>query len=176
MSQAELANDEDGSFTRIVKAVVIRDVLKGIIPKHFKIRGSIPFNLRKGETIVWAFNNCEYYEDQTRRKYIGRTQGISIRIMKGVYYRTGAFGGSSIARTERTHVDTGLIAITNKHLYFAGELKSFRVPYAKIVSFEPFSDGIGIVRDAVTAKPQIFVTHDGWFTYNLVTNLAHCGD
>jgi hypothetical protein len=95
--------------------------------------------------------------------------------MKGLYYRTGAFEGHSVARTERTHVDTGLVGITNKHIYFSGELKSFRVPYAKIVSFEPFRDGIGIVRDAVTAKSQIFVTHDGWFTYNLVTNLAHFG-
>jgi len=45
-------------------------------------------------------------------------------------------------------------------------------PYAKIVSFEPFSDGLGLVRDAAIAKPQIFVTGDGWFTYNLVTNLS----
>jgi len=50
--------------------------------------------------------------------------------------------------------------------------KSVRLPYAKIVSFEPFSDGIGVMRDAATAKPQIFVTGDGWFTYNLVTNLS----
>jgi len=36
----------------------------------------------------------------------------------------------------------------------------------------PYSDGIGIHRDAASAKPQIFVTGDGWFTYNLVVNLA----
>ena len=28
------------------------------------------------------------------------------------------------------------------------------------------------MRDAQTAKPQTFRTGDGWFPYNLVTNLA----
>jgi len=46
------------------------------------------------------------------------------------------------------------------------------VPYSKIVSFTPYSDGIGIQRDAASAKPQTFVTGDGWFIYNLVVNLA----
>ena len=41
-----------------------------------------------------------------------------------------------------------------------------------IVAFEPYEDGFGIMRDAQTAKPQTFVTGDGWFVYNLATNLA----
>ena len=28
------------------------------------------------------------------------------------------------------------------------------------------------MRDAQTAKPQTFVTGDGWFAYNLAVNLA----
>ena len=46
------------------------------------------------------------------------------------------------------------------------------VRYDKIVAFEPFSDGFGIMRDAQTAKPQTFWTGDGWFAYNLAVNLA----
>jgi len=65
-----------------------------------------------------------------------------------------------------------MLIATDKHIYFAGPKKSFRVPYAKIVSFLSFSDGVGLVRDAVSAKPQIFVTGDGWFAYNLLANLA----
>ena len=66
----------------------------------------------------------------------------------------------------------GGFVVTDKNLYFAGSQKSLRIGFAKILSFERFSDGIGVMRDATTAKPQIFVTGDGWFTYNLVTNLA----
>jgi hypothetical protein len=28
------------------------------------------------------------------------------------------------------------------------------------------------MRDAATARPQTFVTGDGWFTYNLLMNLS----
>ena len=69
-------------------------------------------------------------------------------------------------------VDNGMVAVTDKHIYFAGSKKSFRIKYEKIVSFTPYSDGIGIQRDAQTAKPQIFVTGEGWFTNNLIQNLA----
>ncbi len=72
----------------------------------------------------------------------------------------------------RQLVDHGLFVVTNKNVYFAGPHKSLRLPYSKIVSFQLFSDGMGLTRDAASAKPQVFVTNDGWFTYNLVTNLA----
>jgi hypothetical protein len=88
--------------------------------------------------------------------------------MKGVYYRTGVFKGHSVDRIERIHIDTGLLAITNKNIYFSGEENGFRIPYAKIVAFHPFDEGVGIIRDTANAKLQIFVTGDGWFTYNLM--------
>ena len=65
-----------------------------------------------------------------------------------------------------------MLGLTTKHIYFAGSRKRFRVRYDKIVTFEPFSDGFGIMRDAQTARPQTFRTGDGWFAYNLAANLA----
>ena len=44
--------------------------------------------------------------------------------------------------------------------------------YDKIVAFDPYQDGFGIMRDAQTARPQTFRTADGWFAYNLAVNLA----
>ena len=41
-----------------------------------------------------------------------------------------------------------------------------------VVPFDHYGDGIGVMRDAQTAMPQTFRTGDGWFIYNLVTNLA----
>ena len=65
-----------------------------------------------------------------------------------------------------------MLGLTTKHIYFAGSRKRFRVRYDKIVAFEPFSDGFGIMRDAQTARPQTFRTGDGWFAYNPAANLA----
>ena len=77
----------------------------------------------------------EYIEDRMHRQYVGGSRGVSVRVMKGVYYHVGGFKGHAIDRTERIHVDTGLVVATSKHIYFAGPKKAFRVPYIKIVSF-----------------------------------------
>jgi hypothetical protein len=170
LSQSEI--DRNGALTKTAKAAVLRDVLNGVIPQRMSVDGNLPINLQKGEQIVWAFSGSKYLEDKTRRQFVGGSQGVSVRVMKGVYYRVGAFKGQAVEHTERVHIDTGWVVVTNKNIYFAGPRKSVRLPYAKIVSFEPFSDGIGVMRDTATAKAQIFVTGDGWFTYNLVTNLS----
>lgn len=170
LSQSDL--DKNGALTKTAKAAVLRDVLNGVIPQRMSVDGNLPINPQKGEQVVWAFSESKYLEDKTRRQFVGSSQGMSVRVMKGVYYRVGAFKGHAVENIERVHVDTGWVVVTTKNIYFAGPQKSVRLPYSKIVSFEPFSDGIGVMRDTATAKPQIFVTGDGWFTYNLITNLS----
>lgn len=175
LSQDDL--DTNGSYTRAIQSCTLRDVMSGnsIIPR-IKTDVPIPFNLLKSEILVWIFGKTQYYEEKTRtqRQYVGGYQGVSLRIMKGVYYRVGAFKGHPIINTTTSmeHIDTGILGITDKHLYFVGSRKSFRIPYKKIVSFIPYNDGIAVHREAVTAKPQIFKTGDGWFIYNLVNNLS----
>lgn len=170
LSQKEI--DTEGAYTRLVKARVIRDVLNGEIKPMTYSPGSLPFHFQKSETLVWLFQNVNYHEQKVKRERVGGSQGVSFRVARGVYLRTGGFKSRSVERVVTEHVDTGLLGVTDKHLYFSGDQKKFRVPYAKIVTFDPYSDGIGIQRDAASAKPQTFVTGDGWFTYNLVTGLA----
>ena len=55
-------------------------------------------------------------------------------------------------------------------------LREFRVRYDRIVDFEPFSDGFGIMRDAQTATPQSFRTGDGDETRKRVKMLADAGE
>ena len=106
------------------------------------------------------------------REYVGGSQGVSVRVAKGVYFRMGGFRGHSIEMCDIEQVDIGMLGVTTQHLYFAGLRQSFRIPYAKVVTFTPFTDAIGVCRDGVRAKPQYFVTGEGWFIYNLVKNLA----
>jgi hypothetical protein len=172
-SQQDL--DAKGSYTRVVRAAVIRDLLEDKLPARVTLDGPSPFNLQKTETLLWLFRDVAYYEERTRTTYRGGVHGASFRIAKGVYYRVGGFRGNPVVTAELVHVATGTLGITQKHIYFAGDNKAFRVPFQKIVAFTPFSDGVGIQRDATTARPQIFVTGDGWFTYNLLQNIARIG-
>lgn len=164
--------NRNGAYTRLVEAGVLRDVLEDGVSQRLKVQGQLPFNFTRGEQLIWLFPQAQYYEIRTRRSYVGGYQGVSIRVARGVYYRTGGFRGNPVDTTEVSQAFAGAFAITDKYLYFSGGVKAFRIPYKKIVAFTPYSDGIGIQRDASTAKPQAFVTGDGWFTYNLVVNLA----
>ncbi len=164
--------DKNGAQTTLVKAATLRDLMKGEIPQRIKVQGNLPFNFQKTEKLIWVFQDVSYFEQKKRTQYVGGSQGVSLRVAKGVYYRMGSFKGHKVESHETIHADTGLMGVTNKHIYFSGATKSFRVRLDKIVSFEPFSDGIGIQRDAATAKPQQFKTGDGWFTYNLVMNAS----
>lgn len=164
--------DKKGAYTKMVKGGVLRDLLNGNLPQRINIEGNIPFNLQKDERLVWIFQEVQYYERKTRRHIEGRSSGVSLRVARGVYYRTGGFRGYPVETTENVHSGTGLLGFTTKHIYFSGSLSTFRIPYKKIVSFIPYSDGIGLQRDAASAKPQTFITGDGWFAYNLAVNLS----
>ena len=73
---------------------------------------------------------------------------------------------------ERTYADSGWFVVTNKSLYFAGSHKSLRLPFTKIISFQPMDEGIGVIKDGANSQPQIFINADGWFSYNMIVNLA----
>jgi len=168
LTQNEL--DFNGAFTKVVKGGLLRDLMEGKVPDRIET-GNLPFNLQKSEKVIWVFHNVKYFEQKTRRQYVGGSSGVSVRVAKGLYFRVGSFRGKTVESTETVHAGTGMLVITNKHLYFGGGSgKDFRIRLDKIVSFEPFSDGIGIQKEGVRAKPQMFETGDGWFTYNVVKN------
>lgn len=171
LSEVEL--DGNGAFSRVAKARIIRNILEGKVPSQLIVKKEdLPFNFNKSERLVWVFNDVQYLEDRTKIKYEGGSHGVSVRVMRGVYYRIGAHKGEAVRRTERLHVDTGTLAVTDKNVYFAGPSKSLRIAHSSIVSLTPYRDGVAIVRDSVTAKPQIFVTGDGWFAHNVLANVA----
>ena len=114
----------------------------------------------------------DYLETVVRQERSGSSQGLSIRVARGLYYRPSTFRNRPIEWEETVHAGTGMLGLTTKHIYFADPRKKFRVRYDRTVAFKPYSDGLGIMRDAQTAKPQTFRTGNGWFAYNLAANLA----
>lgn len=162
---------DNPSYLRLVQAAVLRDIVEGRVPARVNVSGNLPFNFQKSESLVWLFQDVEYLQPRTKTTYQGSTQGVSIRVAKGLYFRTGQFTGNPIVNTQITPIDIGILAATTKHIYIAGDTKSLRARYDKIITFIPYNDGISVQRDSVT-RPDIFRTGDGWFIYNLLMNLA----
>ena len=165
-----------GRYFAVVQCGILRDIMNGKVPDRLSCEGQLPFNLQKSETLVWAFPLVDYYQEKTQTSYVGGSHGLSVRVARGVYYRMGSFRGDPVETSYMLFIDKGWLGITTKHIYFAGDRRSFRVAYGKIVSVRPYSDGIRVYRDGISAKPQAFVVGDGWFIYNLVVNLARLFD
>jgi len=156
------------------EARAIRMIQNGYLPDNSpNVDGHIPFNLMKSEQLVWLFPESEYLIETTKREFVGGSVGASVRVAKGLYLRSSAFKGRPVNRAVTVSKGSGILGITTKHIYFTGTSDSFRIRYSKIVSFQPSENAITIMRDTASAKPETFVNGDGWFIYNLVTNLSH---
>ena len=72
----------------------------------------------------------------TRTHYQGGYSGVSVKVAKGVYYRTGGFKGHPVKTSEMILKDGGILGITNKHIYFSGT-KSFFSNAEKMRKMDP---------------------------------------
>ena len=163
--------DRNGHFT-LFRMMNLLNALSehGFVPRFDRRAVRPPFNLMKSEELLWLFGGTDYFEQITRREFRGGSLGVSFRVAKGVYIRPGAFRGRSVESSSMQHTDSGTLGITTKHIYFKGNGKSFRVRLEKIVSFDPYEDGLGIMRDTARAKPEIFRmgATDAWFLLNII--------
>ncbi len=170
-NMTEQEADESGLRKKVVKAAILRELDDGKTPDRVHVQG-LSIVLQKDEKIVWLFQGVQYFTIKNRTQYVGGSQGVSIRIMKGVYYRVGAMKGERVQTPEMKLEDTGELVFTNKNVVFHGSLRSTRIPLKKVVSIDPYSDGVRIIRESANPTPQIFLLDDPWFATNLVSKLG----
>ena len=71
-----------------------------------------------------------------------------LKIMKGMYYRSGSVSVERITSDILSHIDSGTAYVTNKRLIFVGSRKNTNILLSKVLSVIPYSDGIGIEKDS----------------------------
>ena len=164
--------NKNKSIEKMLKSEVIGDILNGKTPKpRVSVPDDFPFMLKKNENFIWLFPDIKYYKQKTKREYVGKSHGVSIRIAKGVYYRIGASKGTPVDTTYMDLIDTGCVCLTDKNIYFSSSNSSFRIPYNKIISVNPHSNGVEINTERSTDKPIFLEDIDTWFVQNVISNL-----
>jgi hypothetical protein len=168
----EVSNDDIGSVTatKFVKACVVSDLEEGRIPSRIQFEGAASPRLDKNESMVWIFQPATYLTIRTRTEYVGGSHGISVRIAKGVYYRTSRYRGHPVKTENWEKEGVGALCVTNRNLIFVGGGQGLRIPLRKIVSTQLYSDGLQIHRDG-RAKPLFFQIDDAGFAADLVSRL-----
>jgi hypothetical protein len=158
-------------FLQMAASLILWHVLHdSIIPYE----GPVRFNLQRGEVAVFGIANVVLSEERTATSYVGGYSGASVRVGRGLYYHLGGVRGHREEHTAIQEVDYGLFLMTTQGIYFGGDHQNFRVPFNRIVRFQPYSDGVGICKDG--GKEQIFApvrsANLGWFMYNTVQALS----
>lgn len=119
--------------------------------------------LQRNEVGRFRFEGVAFLQERvTHRERVGTSQGVSIRLCRGVSYRVGASRGHTITHTGLVTLDSGDLLLTSKRLIYAGSQKGFSIPLGKILDVTPYSDGLSITKDsnAMNAKPYVFTHHD----------------
>lgn len=110
--------------------------------------------LRRGEYAVYGqlAEAVELRQRTVRVNYSGPS--ARVRIMKGVYYSVGSMNVGRETQEFMHSFGDGVLVATNKRLLWVSPQKTISVALGKIVSFEPYSDGIRVHKD--TGKPLGF--------------------
>lgn len=155
---------------KIGQAIILKDIEKGVLPQK---PISVPVLLGRGECALWVYNNVKMYQEKIQREYRGRTGGFTFTVCKGVRYRTGQFRGRPVENSYMDVVGTGSLVVTNKHIYFHCPTASVKVPYAKLIGVEPYSDGIELHKDEAKPKRMVFQGFDSWFIMNVLSQVSN---
>ncbi len=169
IKENELKNNKDVIVFQ--RAVLMRNIIEGNIPEC-TVKWWPILNLSKWEKIIYAFDNVSYLELKSKTNYVWASSWISVRIAKWVSYRTSALKWEAIKSMEREESGIGSLIITQKHLIFSSSTKWFKIPFSKIISIQPYTDGITIQRDTAKARPECFQIQDQDFANTLIQNIS----
>jgi hypothetical protein len=169
-----LTDDDLGNAASMLqKSLILKYLEEGKIDKvKTSFSGRLAPRLDKDEHGIWAFSAVNYLVTKHRTQYVGGSSGISIRVMKGIYYRVGAFKSTPVHSEFLSVQDTGGFSITDRNVYFVGSNVAVKLPLKKIVSVQLHTDGIEILQSGVSKKPLTLEFDDPVFAANLLARLA----
>lgn len=167
INQSDL-KDED--VKKILKAKLVRDLINGDVHPVMQADSSLPIILKKKEILIWGDNFLKISTLKSVRKYVAGSRGVSIRIAKGIYYRTGGIKGHSESQQVQTSLGYGLVAVTNMNVFIQTSEFTKKIPLSKLISVVPYKNEIEINCENNAGKPIFIETNDPYFWANIMSN------
>lgn len=158
MADGIVKDSDIEQLNRIQKLLMVSDIevseIKVAITRmrtlHQLQLGSLPnikptgLILQKYEIAHWE-EPANLLEDKVvKRGYVGGSQGVSFRIVKGISYRVGRSKGQLVSETAIVPIASGKIVITDRRIVFSGDKKSLNIKLEDILNVEVYSDGLNI--------------------------------
>lgn len=106
-----------------------------------------PVILKKNERALLFLSDVALWESRAVRQTRGAYGGPTFRVAKGVSFKVGSFSSHSESHEELRTIDQGILTLTNKRLVFTGTKRTNNIDLRKIISIEPYKDGIASQRE-----------------------------
>ena len=97
--------------------------------------------LKKGESAFLEYDSILKISQNKVLGTTGKSGGVSVRVAKGLYVRSGTFGSRKIYGDVITEYK-GLLTITNQRIAFLNSEKGFEIPLNKLTSITSNSSNI----------------------------------
>ena len=115
----------------------------------------VPVKLQRNE-LAYFRSGAKWYEDRRVRVGGGGPGiGLSFRVARGVYLRSGTMRPAPRYEDVLTLIDEGDLYVTSKRLAFTGGRGGKTIRLSAILDFEPYSDGVKVMKS--TGKPATIV-------------------
>lgn len=102
--------------------------------------------LKKNEKILLSVQNIAFSEPKAVRVTKSSYNGASYKVGKRTTVRGGSGRSVSQSTDVMTHIDTGVVTITNKRFIFSGSKRNVNVNLTQITSIDTYSNGIKLQR------------------------------
>ncbi|MGB9979238.1 zinc-ribbon domain-containing protein [Methanobacterium sp.] len=106
-----------------------------------------PVILKNNERALLFLSDVALWESRAVRQTRGAYGGPTFRIAKGISFKVGSFSSHSESHEELRTIDQGILTLTNKRLVFTGTKRTNNIDLRKIISIEPYNDGIASQRE-----------------------------
>lgn len=154
ISDSELTETNKNSLVMFDLYIELREYLNNKTLPYYNKSDYTGFNFMKSEAPFLSLQ-LPFYEEKRVTIRKARSDGYSIRIMKGLWFRQN-FHNPALQSEEMILQDIGRVVLTNRHIYFKGGKKSFRHRLDKLNEITPYKNGFQIMKETMTAKPQFF--------------------
>lgn len=140
-------NDRDPATALARKYIDAARRLRALTEGRPETQGPPPGGilLQRGEDLLWS-SEARAAEAARVNRTIRSGAGVSVRLARGVYYRTGVGDYTPVSRTALQPLGRVFVAVTTKGVLVGGaEVR--RVPFEKILAVQPASDGLILQTD-----------------------------
>jgi len=119
---------------------------------------SAPNVVTKADEVFYWSQQAAMWRPHAHSEWVGGYNGVSVRVARGIYVRSGGSRGHTVTSTQLEKEDAGTVYVSNLRIAFDGSAGFTEVLFKKIGAVHGFNDGVEIL--PVNGKPVVFMTGD----------------